>query len=130
MFCRTVIDFRISDTFHRDGTRDDAVIDRDLVVEVVRSRKRDLLVGIRRIRAVGACACAHRRIDIRFGNFACRSINICVDVRRCINPHTEGMAARVCTRIVNFLDFHFIQFAALQIAVIDDMVARAVVEER
>ena len=65
----------------RDFARHDAVVDRDLVVEVVMPRIGNFLVGNRGSRPVGACTCTHGHIICRIRHRAVCRMDVGIDIR-------------------------------------------------
>ena len=110
-----------------DDARHDAVVDRDLVVEVIVPLIGDLLIGNGRIRAVDMCARTHIDIGHRIRHRTVRRIDIGIDV--CQLRRAEIMRARVNHMGTDIVDLILVECAALEIAVILDMEARRRVEE-
>ena len=65
VLCRAVVGLRLRLATNRDRARHDAVVDLDLVVEFVVPLVGDLLIGDRRVRAIGVRARAHPDVGHR-----------------------------------------------------------------
>ena len=106
----------------RDDARHDAVVNRDLVVEVVMPLIGDLLIGNGRIRAVGIRPRTSGDIGHCICHRAVRRIDVGIDV--CQLRRAEVMRARVTHMGTDIVNLILVERTALDVAVVCDMKAR------
>ena len=124
---RAVVVDRLRLARDRNDTRHDAVVDRDLVVEVVVSYISNLLIGDGRIRAVGMRTRTHIDIGQRIRHCAVRRIDVGIDI--CQLRRAEVMRARILHMVADIVDLRLVERTTLEVAVVFDMEARRRVEE-
>ena len=117
-----VVGHRLRLARNRDDARHDAIVDRDLVVEVVMSLIGDLLIGNRRIRAVGTCTRTHIDIGQSIRHCAVCRIDVGIDVR--MLRRAKIVRARILHMVADIVDLRLVERTALEVAIVFDMEAR------
>ena len=119
VFCIAVVGLRFRLAANRDRARHDAVVDLDFVVEFVVPLVGDLLIGDRRVRAVGVRTRAHPDVGHRVLHRAVRRYDVGVDVRQL--RRAEVVRSRVLHMGADVVDLILVERTARRVAVVLDV---------
>ena len=125
--CRAVVVHGLRLSCDRNFTRHDAVVDRDLVVEIIVPLIGNLLIGNGRIRSVGMCARPHIDIGKCIRHRTVRRIDVGIDIRQL--RRAEIVRTGVNHMVADIVDLRLVECTALGIPVINDVETCRRVEE-